>query len=83
MDSPTALQASGREGPKDNYETRLLLTFWQGQGPEPKERRDKHTEHCCVDHGCKYENPECPVVTRTKRQTCLCENCYDYERFPV
>jgi len=36
-----------------------------------------HTEHCCVLHGCKYSDEDCPVVLRTKRQSYLCEQCDD------
>jgi hypothetical protein len=34
-----------------------------------------HTEHCCVDHGCKYGNDECPVETGAKPQSYFCESC--------
>lgn len=42
--------------------------------------KDVHTEHCCVLHGCKYGDEDCPVATATKHQSYLCESCsYEYE----
>jgi hypothetical protein len=41
-------------------------------------KRDAHTEHCCVIHGCKYGKPDCPVETRASTQSYPCESCqYD------
>jgi hypothetical protein len=37
--------------------------------------RDTHTEHCCVFHGCKYGDENCPVVTGKKIQSGPCELC--------
>ena len=34
-----------------------------------------HQEHCCVAHGCKYGNPDCPVENKTLVQTYPCEDC--------
>lgn len=45
----------------------------------PVGERCVHTEHCCVIHGCKYGDDDCPVQTRQKRQSCLCESC-QYEQ---
>lgn len=39
---------------------------------------DVHTEHCCLRHGCKYNDPECTVTTKKGRQSYLCETC-DFE----
>jgi hypothetical protein len=36
---------------------------------------DVHTEHCCLEHGCKYNNPECTVTTGQKVQSYSCETC--------
>ncbi len=39
---------------------------------------DVHTEHCCVIHGCKYQDCYCTVATKQKVQSYLCESCqYD------
>jgi hypothetical protein len=37
--------------------------------------KDVHTEHCCVLHGCKYMDEDCPVKTRKKKQSYTCEDC--------
>lgn len=34
-----------------------------------------HESHCCVLHGCKYGNDNCPVVKRTHKQDYMCEWC--------
>jgi hypothetical protein len=50
--------------------------------PGPESEKDVHTEHCCVDHGCKYGNEDCPVVKETKRQSHACEHCqFDAEGY--
>jgi len=35
-----------------------------------------HQTHCCVFHGCKYGDEDCPVVTKIEDQLYLCEECY-------
>lgn len=60
---------------KDSVEVRLLLDLWGPLGFEPSENRCAHTEHCCVDHGCKYGHGNCPVVTQLRRQSYTCEMC--------
>lgn len=40
-------------------------------------KKDVHTEHCCVLHGCKYGDEDCPVVTKIKPQSYRCERCDD------
>lgn len=34
-----------------------------------------HTEHCCVHHGCKYGDEDCPVTNKQKFQSYECESC--------
>ena len=36
-----------------------------------------HITHCCVLHGCKFGDEDCPVVLRKVKQEFLCENCED------
>lgn len=36
-----------------------------------------HPTHCCKWHGCKYGDPDCPVVTGKAKQVYLCDYCYD------
>ena len=34
-----------------------------------------HQTHCCVQHGCKYGEKDCPVVKKEIKQEYLCELC--------
>lgn len=34
-----------------------------------------HIEHCCLAHGCKYGNKDCPVVNKKLFQRHVCEQC--------
>jgi hypothetical protein len=34
-----------------------------------------HAAHCCKWHGCKYGDPDCPVVTGEIEQNYKCEDC--------
>lgn len=34
-----------------------------------------HSCHCCVKHGCKYGDEDCPVVLREVMQDYPCEEC--------
>lgn len=34
-----------------------------------------HTRHCCVIHGCKYDDSNCPVERKIKHQDYECEQC--------
>ena len=36
-----------------------------------------HAGHCCKWHGCKYSDPDCPVVADKVKQEYLCEYCYE------
>ena len=55
----------------DGHKTRLVGML----GFPPELSKDVHTEHCCMLHGCKYGNEDCPVALRTKRQSYPCERC--------
>ena len=37
-----------------------------------------HQTHCCIIHGCKYGQKDCPVTNAEVKQTYLCEDCDDY-----
>lgn len=61
-------------GGVDSVEARVRLSFWGEAGPETD--TCTHTEHCCVDHGCKYGDSElCPVYRKEKRQNFTCPYC--------
>lgn len=34
-----------------------------------------HTTHCCVIHGCKYGEDDCPVALGQEKQEYPCEYC--------
>lgn len=34
-----------------------------------------HVTHCCIVHGCKYGDRDCPVVLGKSDQHYLCEDC--------
>lgn len=36
---------------------------------------DIHATHCCVRHGCKYNEDDCPVVNDKIKQTYNCPKC--------
>lgn len=35
----------------------------------------KHVNNCCITHGCKYDNKDCPVVLAKYDQKNLCDKC--------
>jgi hypothetical protein len=41
----------------------------------PKEQWGVHASHCCFEHGCKYGDNDCPVVTGEIKQKYECEEC--------
>lgn len=43
----------------------------------PQEHWGVHRTHCCKEHGCKYNDAECPVVLGNIKQDRLCEICED------
>ena len=42
---------------------------------DPPVRYEVHAGHCCQKHGCKYGDPDCPVVLGIIRQDHPCEEC--------
>jgi hypothetical protein len=44
-------------------------------------KKDVHTEHCCIRHGCKYatdlSDKKCTVASGQKSQSFMCEYCSD------
>jgi hypothetical protein len=41
----------------------------------PKEDWGVHRTHCCLEHGCKYWDRNCPVITGQIKQDYECEDC--------
>ena len=48
---------------------------WIESTPLPVEKYGVHRTHCCVIHGCKYGDYECPVSNGTIKQDYPCEDC--------
>jgi len=36
-----------------------------------------HAAHCCIIHGCKYNNDDCPVTNGRVEQKYPCEGCIE------
>lgn len=47
----------------------------KGETTIPKEKWGVHVHHCCVDHGCKYGDVDCPVALDLFEQHHDCEYC--------
>jgi hypothetical protein len=47
----------------------------QGESTIPKKDWGVHEHHCCLAHGCKYGNPDCPVAIGLIKQKYRCESC--------
>lgn len=39
------------------------------------DREGVHITHCCKKHGCKYFDPDCPVVNGRAEARYKCEDC--------
>lgn len=42
---------------------------------QAKRSEGVHASHCCVEHGCKYGDKNCPVVQGMIEQKHPCEDC--------
>ncbi|WCK57491.1 hypothetical protein PP175_25840 (plasmid) [Aneurinibacillus sp. Ricciae_BoGa-3] len=42
-----------------------------------KSKYGVHERHCCVRHGCKYGDKDCPVINELTKQDNICEECSD------
>jgi len=38
-----------------------------------------HRNHCCVIHGCKYNDKQCPVANGQVKQKYICQDCNELE----
>ena len=47
--------------------------FVEKHGGTNKERI--HAAHCCTEHGCKYGDDDCPVVSNKVTQMYPCIDC--------
>ncbi len=53
---------------------------WIEAPPIPEEKYGVHRTHCCVIHGCKYGDFECPVEKGMIKQDYPCESCSEGDR---
>lgn len=58
-----------------DYIKDVLEVFHIVQKAYKKRKFAVHISHCCVKHGCKYSEPDCPVVNGEVQQTHVCEDC--------
>lgn len=49
----------------------------KGETTIPEDEWGVHRTHCCNKHGCKYGDPDCPVVINLLKQDYPCEICRD------
>lgn len=42
-----------------------------------KRKTGVHKSHCCILHGCKYNECDCPVNAGEITQSYICEECFD------
>ncbi len=45
----------------------------------PRDERGTHRTHCCIRHGCKYGDEDCPVADGTVWQEYACEYCISFD----
>lgn len=48
-----------------------------------KSKFEVHQSHCCILHGCKYGDADCPVVLGIVKQEYLCETCETDDFFDI
>lgn len=53
------------------------LAASKGETTIPKDRWGVHETHCCLKHGCKYGDEDCPVALDLIKQQYPCEWCDD------
>lgn len=70
-----------KEFPELSEKENNLLEDWIGVEKEfkttniTKEDWGVHITHCCLEHGCKYGDDECPVELGLVKQQYSCEMC--------
>jgi len=66
IDSTTSFEKMQKEKEKAVEKSKTTI---------PKEKHGVHETHCCIKHGCKYGDIDCPVVLGIIKQRYLCESC--------
>ena len=55
------------------------LTLARIQHNKEKINMGVHERHCCIFHGCKYGDEDCPVALAGTKQDNVCELCSGWE----
>lgn len=64
------------------FEAQLKLERIEKEGNVlPKEDWGVHESHCCLEHGCKYGDDNCPVALGQTPQDYTCEMCDEDEHY--
>ena len=66
---------------KEAHKFAVIKTNPMAKSNLPKEQWGVHRTHCCSQHGCKYNNKDCPVVSGDIKQDYPCEDCHDEQAF--
>ena len=53
------------------------LAASKGETTIPNDDWGVHETHCCLEHGCKYGDKDCPVALDLIKQRYFCESCHD------
>jgi hypothetical protein len=62
-------------------EAKRIVDELRSKQPEPKDPPKEpegwgvHRTHCCILHGCKYSDDDCPVANKKTTQAYPCEQC--------
>ena len=62
---------------KKEFENEPLQKDPSAKTSIPKDKWGVHRTHCCIFHGCKYGNKDCPVTLQLIEQKYSCEDCDD------
>jgi hypothetical protein len=67
------------ERPSDQGGPQIDDSSWEVFNPPYDEGQyGSHPGHCCVDHGCKYNDRDCPVETGQIKQFFPCYDCDEH-----
>lgn len=63
----------------EKINTQLGMDEWYNTVFKLSRKGSDHSTHCCVHHGCKYGDEDCPVTNEIVRQKYKCEVCVSTE----
>jgi len=71
-----ALQLFERFSDSHGFKSTTSAILWKDIPISKKvNKTGVHQSHCCIDHGCKYNDKDCPVVSGQIKQKYPCEDC--------